>query len=183
MLLKLPPWVQLAIPVAIAACLAPYSNSFRKLPHESVQGLVIAGIVFGLLIPQTRRQVLLWVAVGVAAASTAQLFNIIAVPGANHQRFLIELSMRLIVGILAAFCAIRMAFLGETDITQIGYIMALGFYFIGHGWISIIDGRRDYPVLIIGVGVYALTISIWRLLHFKPVKPNTDKPKRKIHWQ
>lgn len=180
--MKLSPWIELAIPAAVAACLAPFSEGFKQIPQESAQSLIAAGVCIGLLIPQTRRYVLLWVAVGVAAASAVQLRDLNQAVVLSPLRYSVELCMRVIVGLLAAYSAVRMAFKGETNSTQISYIAALGFYFLGHGWISMLDGRRNYPLLLIGMGVMAITICILRIVGLKQASPIRKPRKRPINW-
>lgn len=183
--MKLSPWAELAIPAVIAACLAPYSEGFKQIPQQSAQSLIAAVVCIGLIIPQTRRYVLLWVAVGVAAVSAVLLRDLMRTVPVSQAEYWVEVGMRITVGLLAAYSAIRMAFKGETNSTQITYLAALGFYFLGHGYISLVNGRKNYPVLLIGVGVMALVICVLRIRNSNtPAAPKTlSKPrKRPINW-
>ncbi len=180
--MKLSPWVELAIPAVVAACLAPYSEGFKQIPQESAQSLIAAGVVVGLLIPQTRRYVLLWVAVGVAAVSAVLLRDLMQTVVQDPVRYWVEFGMRTTVGLLAAYSAVRMAFKGETNSTQITYLAALGFYFLGHGYISIVDGRRNYPILLIGLGVMALVVCVLRIRNSRTPSTPSEPRKRPIKW-
>ncbi len=142
----------------IIAVLVSFFDPVLSRPDATVTAVTLAAVVVLLMIPQTHTVMLVVLSAGVSVFAVRHVWQPAAglMAGEVTTRIVGEVIMWSLCALFSAVAAHRLIWYGEEIIGRIAFQCAISVYFVGHGMMSLAEGRRNFPYLLMAVGVLAM---------------------------